>query len=89
MRLRALTIIDVFSREALAIEVGQRLPGENVVEALNCSVVQGRVPKYLFVDNGSEFSGRVFDLWAYHNKVRVDFSRPGETNRQRRRQSVK
>jgi putative transposase len=32
----------------------------------------------LFVDNGSEFSGRLLDLWAYHHKVRIDFSRPGK-----------
>ena len=35
-------------------------------------------PKYLFVDNGSEFSGRMLDLWAYRHKVRIDFSRPGK-----------
>ena len=34
-KFRTLTIVDVFSREALAIEVGQRLRGENVVEVLN------------------------------------------------------
>jgi putative transposase len=33
---------------------------------------------YLFVDNGSEFSGRLLDLWAHHHRVRVDFSRPGK-----------
>ena len=33
-KFRTLTIVDVFSREALAIEVGQRLRGENVVEVL-------------------------------------------------------
>ena len=37
-----------------------------------------RAPRYLFVDNGSEFSGRLLDLWAYHSKTRIDFSRPGK-----------
>lgn len=46
-----LTIVDVFSREALAIEVGQRLRGENVAEVLNRLVRQRRAPKYLFADN--------------------------------------
>lgn len=27
---------------------------------------------------GSEFSGRVLDMWAYHYKVQIDFSRPGK-----------
>ena len=33
-RFRALTIVDVFTRESLAIEVGQRLKGEDVVRVL-------------------------------------------------------
>ena len=77
-RFRALTVVDVFTREALAIEVGQRLAGEHVVGVLNRLVAQRRAPKYLFVDNGTEFSGRLLDLWAYHCKARIDFSRPGK-----------
>jgi hypothetical protein len=34
-RFRALTIVDVFTRESLAIEVGQALKGTNVVKVLN------------------------------------------------------
>ena len=77
-RFRALTIVDVFSREALAIEVGKRFGAEHVVASLNRLVVQRCAPRYLFVDNGSEFSGRLLDLWAYHHQVRIDFSRPGK-----------
>jgi putative transposase len=77
-KFRALTVIDVFSREALAIEVGHRLRGEHVVEVLNRLVRKRGAPKYLFADNGSEFSGHLVDLWAYHHQVRLDFSRPGK-----------
>jgi putative transposase len=77
-RFRALTIVDVFSREALAIQVDQRLRGEHVVEVCNRLVAQRRAPKRIFVDNGSGFSGRLMDLWAYHHGVRIDFSRPGK-----------
>ena len=77
-RLRALTIVDVVSREALAIDVGQRLRAENVVAVLKRLVAQRRAPKYLFAVKGSEFPGRVLDIWAYHCKVRIDFSRPGK-----------
>ena len=77
-RFRALTILDVFTRESLAIEVGQKLKGEDVVAALN--QIRGRrgVPKGLFCDNGSEFTSQIMDLWAYHNRVQIDFSRPGK-----------
>ena len=77
-KFRTLTIIDVFSKEALAIEVGQRLGGEHVVAALNRLAAQRKAPQYLFVDNGSEFAGRLLDLWAYHHQARIDFSRPGK-----------
>jgi putative transposase len=46
-KFRSLTVVDVFSREALAIEVGQRLRGEHVVEVLNRLVRQRGAPKYL------------------------------------------
>ena len=74
-KFRALTVVDVFTREALAIEVEQRLRGEDVVQTLDRILRARPKPKYLFVDKGSEFSGRMLDLWAYRHKVRIDFSR--------------
>jgi Integrase core domain len=68
----------VFSREGLAIEVGQRLRGAHVVQALNRLVAERGAPKYLFADNGAEFTGHLVDLWAYHHGTRIDFSRPGK-----------
>jgi putative transposase len=32
----------------------------------------------VFADNGSDLSGRVFDLWALRHGVEIDFSRPGK-----------
>lgn len=77
-KFRAPTVVDIFTREALAIEVGVRLRGEQVVEVLNRLVQQRGAPKYLFADNGAEFTGQLVDLWAYHHGVRIDFSRPGK-----------
>jgi putative transposase len=31
----------------------------------------------MYCDNGSEFTSRILDLWAYHNQVTIEFSRPG------------
>jgi putative transposase len=78
-RFRALTIMDVFTRESLAIEVGQKLKGEDVVACSEWQIRQKRgTPKLLFCDNGSEFTSQRMDLWAYHNQVQIDFSRPGK-----------
>ena len=77
-KFRALTVVDIFTREGLAIEVGHRLRGEHVVGVLNRLVRRRGAPKYLFADNGAEFTGQLVDLWAYHHGTRIDFSRPGK-----------
>ena len=48
------------------------------MDTLNRLLPSRKAPAYLFVDNDSEFSGRLLDLWAYHHQVRIDFSRPGK-----------
>ena len=77
-KFRILTVVDVYSREGLATEVDYRFRAENVVEVLNRLVRQRGAPKFLFADNGAEFTGHLVDLWAYHHNVRIDFSRPGK-----------
>jgi putative transposase len=78
-KFRALTLVDNYSRECLAIYPGQSLKGANVVavlEELKCK--RGIIPKRLQVDNGSEFISKELDRWAYENEVTLDFSRPGK-----------
>jgi putative transposase len=77
-KIRMLTIVDVYTRESFAILVGQRLRGEDVVGVCNRLAVQRGAPVRVFVDNGSELSRKIFNLWAYHHKVAIDFSRPGK-----------
>ena len=36
VRFRALTVVDIFTKECLAIEIGQSLKGEHVVAVLKC-----------------------------------------------------
>lgn len=78
LRFRALTVVDVCTRESLAIEVGQRLRGEHVVTVLNRLIAHRGAPTRLLCDNGSEFCSQIVDLWAYQHQVRIDFSRPGK-----------
>jgi len=47
-KFRALRVVDIFTREGLAIEVGHRLRGENVVEVFNMLVRLRSAAKYLF-----------------------------------------
>ena len=77
-RFRALTVVDVCTRESLAIEIGQHLRSDHVVQVLTRLTAQRGAPKRLFCDHGSEFCSRLVDLWAYHHHVQIDFSRPGK-----------
>jgi putative transposase len=78
-RYRVLTLVDNFSRESLAIRVGQRLTGDDVVQTVDALVKsRGAKPASIRVDNGPEFISKSLDLWAYWNGVKLDFSRLGK-----------
>ncbi len=78
-KIRALTIVDNFSRQCVAIHVGQSLKGEDVVAVMNqLKIIHLAIPEGIRVDNGSEFISKTLDLWAYDNGVTLDFSRPGK-----------
>ena len=77
-RFRALTVIDEFSRECLAIEVGTSLTGERVIRVLERLCEMRAVPTIIQSDNGPEFRGRVMDEWAYARGVRLQFIEPGK-----------
>jgi putative transposase len=77
-RFRLLTLVDNHSRESLAIEVGQRLTGDDVVRVLEQVTSHRGKPQSIRVDNGPEFISRSLDMWAYFNGVKLDFSRPGK-----------
>jgi putative transposase len=76
--IRLLTVLDLFTRECLAIHVDLRLTGDHVVRVLEGLVHQRGTPRSLKTDNGPEFTGRMLDLWAYFNQVTLDFSEPGK-----------
>jgi Integrase core domain len=68
-RIRALTVVDDYSRESLAIEVGQSIAGEQVVAVMNRLTARRGAPQRIRVDNGPEFVSRALDQWAYLHQV--------------------
>jgi len=66
-RFRALTVLDLFTRECLAIDVGQGLSGRDVVAALERLRFERGLPERIYCDNGTEFVSAAMDLWAYTN----------------------
>ena len=77
-RFRCLTIVDNFSRECPAIEVDVSLTGHRVVRVLDRLALLRGLPEVVFVDNGTEFTSKAFDRWAYDNAVKIDYSRRGK-----------
>jgi putative transposase len=77
-RFRALTVIDVFTRESLVIKVGRSIRAEQVVRSLELLRLERGAPRSLRCDNGPEFISRDVDAWAYTHSVKIDFSRPGK-----------
>ena len=77
-RIRLLTLVDNFNRESLAIEVGEHIGSDRVVEVLNKLGELRDLPKRIQVDNGPEFISKRLDQWAYFNRIELDFIRPGK-----------
>jgi putative transposase len=76
-RFRLLTLVDNFTRESLAIRLGQRFTGDDVAAVLEQLQADRGKPQSIRVDNGPEFISKSLDWWAYFNQVTLDFSRPG------------
>ncbi len=77
-KMRVLTMIDTFSRYVPILDPRFSYRGEDVVKTLDRVCKEIGYPKTIRVDQGSEFISRDMDLWAYHNGVTLDFSRPGK-----------
>ena len=76
-RFRALTLVDIMTRESLSIGVDGSLSGQRVVAVLKRLGGAHGLPKILFVDNGPEFTSKARDAWAHQQGVKLAFSRPG------------
>ena len=78
-RIRALTVMDNFSRQCLAIQVDHSIKAGQVVTTMEgLRLFASRRPQRIQVDNGTEFVSKALDKWAYEHKAILDFSRPGK-----------
>jgi putative transposase len=78
-RLRMLTVVDLHTREALAIEVDTSLSGVRVARVLDRVLAErGQAPAAIVMDNGPELTSRALDQWAYDRGVRLHFIDPGK-----------
>jgi putative transposase len=61
------------------LNVAKKFTGTSVADLLTgVGMLRGKLPAKIRVDNGTEFTSKALDLWAYSNGVILDFSRPGK-----------
>jgi len=75
---RVLAVVDQFSRECVALHAGLSIRSKLVGEVLDHAIRRRRAPAAITCDNGSEFTSRYFDAWAYFRRIDLDFIRPGK-----------
>jgi transposase InsO family protein len=75
--LRFLTIVDEYTRECLAIDVGRRLTADDVLDRLAKLFVSRGTPEFLRSDNGPEFTSKVVREWLARVKVGTLFIEKG------------
>ncbi len=76
--IRLLSVIDVFTREALALEVDTSLPGSRVVRVLDRLRGERALPAQIVLDNGPELISHVLEQWANQHDVTLHFIDPGK-----------
>jgi putative transposase len=77
-KIRVLSVIDVFTREALPLEVETSLPGRQVVRVLDRLRAKRDRPVQLVLDNGPELISRALEAWAQQHAVILHFIDPGK-----------
>lgn len=76
-RFRILTVVDDFTRQCVLMYVDFSIPGATVARELN---KLKQLPKVFNIDNGSEFTGKSLDQWAFEKQIKLDFIKPGKPN---------
>src|SRR5258706_8173085 len=67
--LKCLTLVDEFTRECLAIDVGGSIRSGRVIEVLSKLVSVRGAPRYLRSDNGSEVISRAILRWLADERI--------------------
>jgi len=74
---RLLTIIDEYTRECLAIDIGRKLTKEDVLDRLTSLFVCRGIPEHIRSDNGSEFTAKAVRSWLQRLGIKTLYIEPG------------
>ena len=76
--IKCLTVIDEWTRECLAIDVGSGIRAARVIEVLARLVSARGAPRFLRCDNGPEFVSRALLRWMTAEGIETAFIDPGK-----------
>jgi len=77
-KLRILTVVDEFTREAYETYVDHSIPAAQVIEVLEFLFVLHGPPQYLRSDNGPEFIARAIQEWLAAQQIQTAYIEPGK-----------
>jgi len=77
-KLKCLTVVDEFTREALAIDVAGSIRSGRVIDVLARLVSLHGAPKYIRSDNGPEFVSRAILAWLTDEGIETAHIAPGK-----------
>jgi putative transposase len=76
-KFRVLSVIDVYTRECLALEVETSFASRRVTRELDRIVAERGAPEAIRCDNGPEFTSRHILAWALERKIELAHIEPG------------
>ena len=76
--LKALNVIDEYSRECLASFVSRTIDAKGVIGVLDGIVAERGAPRYLHADNGPEFVAFALQSWCCEMGATMYFTEPGQ-----------
>jgi len=76
-KLKLLTVLDEFTRESPAIEVGRSIRAKDVIAVLEYLFMVRGAPKFIRSDNGPEFIADKIKKWLKKNHVETLYVEPG------------
>jgi putative transposase len=76
--LRTFNLIDSYTKESLAIEVGTEISSRQVTRVLERVMEARGVPGAIQCDNGTEFTSLYFTEWCRDRGVTVHYIQPGK-----------
>lgn len=77
-RFRCLNVKDLFTHEAVLIEVSRSITGDDVARVLDEVAKVRGYPKGIVCDNGTEFTSIAMDKWSFGRGVELKFIQPGK-----------